>query len=64
MYDPDIIREETGLSKESLLFLVTAKSFINAYTVSNEDANFAPIIWVDKKSAALLLGFSFFNHTT
>lgn len=59
MYDPYLIREETGCSKELLLSLVTAKSLINAYRVMNPDANFAPVIWVDKTSAALLLRFPF-----
>lgn len=44
MYDPNLIREETGLSKEELLSLVMAKSIVNAYMVSNEDANFTAII--------------------
>ena len=59
MYDPYLIREETGCSKGLLLSLVTAKSLINAYRVINPDANFAPVIWVDKSSAALLLRFPF-----
>ncbi|MCK4791060.1 MAG: hypothetical protein KAV87_45425 [Desulfobacteraceae bacterium] len=59
MYDPYLIREETGCSKALLLSLVTAKSLINAYRVMNPDANFAPVIWVDKSSAALLLRFPF-----
>ena len=59
MYDPNLIREETGLSKELLLSLVMAKSLMNTYRVFNENANFTPIIRVDKDSAALLLRFSF-----
>ena len=59
MYDPNLIREETGLSKEALLSLVMAKSLLNTYRVFNENATFTPIIWVDKNSAALLLRFRF-----
>ena len=59
MYDPNLIREETGCSKGLLFSLVMAKSLINTYRVLNLDANFAPVIWVDKSSAALLLRFPF-----
>lgn len=58
-YDPNLIRQETGWSKELMLSLVMAKSVMNTYRIFNEDTNYAPIIWVDKKSAALLLRFSF-----
>ncbi len=59
MYDPNLIREETGCSKELLLSLVAAKSLLNTYRTMNPDATFAPMIWVDKNSAALLFHFSF-----
>jgi hypothetical protein len=59
MYDPNLIREEAGLSKGALLSLVTAKSVMNTYRVINPDATFFPMIWVDKKSAAFLIGFNF-----
>jgi hypothetical protein len=59
MYDPNLIREEAGLSKGALLSLVTAKSVMNTYRVMNPDATFFPMIWVDKKSAAFLIGFNF-----
>jgi len=59
MYDPNLIREETGLSKELLLSLVMAKSLMNTYRVFNENANFTPIIRVDKDSAAFMLRFEF-----
>jgi hypothetical protein len=58
-YDPNLIREETGLSKEVLLSLVMAKSFLNAYRVMNPDAKVVPMIWVDEESAALLLSIPF-----
>ncbi len=59
MYDPNLIREETGLSKELLLSLVMAKSLMNTYRVVNRDANFIPMIWVDKKTAAFVIRFHF-----
>jgi len=59
MYDPNLIRQETGLSKEVLLSLVMAKSFLNAYRVMNQDARVIPMIWIDKESAALLLRIPF-----
>ena len=59
MYDPNLIREETGLSKELLLSLVMAKSLMNTYRVFNENANFTPIIRVDKDSAAFMIRFEF-----
>lgn len=59
MYDPNLIREEIGCSKEVLLSLVMAKSLLNTYRVMNQDAKFVPMIWLDKKSAALLLRIPF-----
>jgi len=59
LYDPNIIREETSLSKEAFLGLVTAKSLLNAYRIVNEDARLFPMIWVDDKSAAFMIGFRF-----
>jgi len=59
LYDPNLIREETGLSKGALLSLVAVKTFINAYRVVNEDARLFPVIWVDDKSAAFMIGFRF-----
>jgi len=59
MYDPNLIREETGLSKEALLSVVMAKSLLNTYRVFNENAGFTPIIMVDKDSAAFVIRFSF-----
>lgn len=59
MYDPNLIREETGLSKEVLLSLVMARSLLNTYRVMNKDAKFVPMIWVDKESAALVFRIPF-----
>jgi hypothetical protein len=59
MYDPNLVREETGCSKEMLLSLVMAKSLLNTYRVMHPAANFSPMIWVDKQSAALLFRLSF-----
>lgn len=59
MYDPNLVRDETGCSKEVLLSLVLGKTLLNAYRVANPDVNFAPEVWVDNRSAALLLRFPF-----
>jgi hypothetical protein len=59
MYDPNLVRKETGCSKGLLLGLVLGKSLVNAYRVMHPEANFAPVIWLDNKSAALLLRFPF-----
>jgi len=59
IYDPNVIRAETGLSKEALLSLVTAKTLINTYRIIHKDAKFIPIIWLDKTSAAFMIRFSF-----
>ena len=58
-YDPNLIRKETGCSKETLLGMVAAKTFTNAYRVMNEDANFIPYISVDKHSALFMVQFHF-----
>jgi len=59
MYDPNLIREETGLSKGALLSLVTVKTLLNAYRVFNESATVTPMIVVDRKSASLVFCFRF-----
>lgn len=59
MFAPNIIRAETGYSKEMLLGLVTAKTLMNAYRIWNEDAKLIPFIRVDKNSAALMIRFNF-----
>jgi len=59
MYDPNLVRQETGLSKGAILTLVTAKSVMNTHRIMNPDATFFPMIWVDKKSAGFIIGFKF-----
>ena len=59
MYDPNLIREETGLSKGALLSIVAFKTLLNAYRIMDEDANFTPFVWTDKKSAGLAIRFYF-----
>jgi len=51
-YDPNIVRQETGLNKEMLLSLVMVKSLMNAYRVYNKDARFIPSVVVYKSSVA------------
>jgi len=58
-YDPNIIREESGCSKELLLSLVMARSLSNAYRIYKEDTNFIPMIMLDKTSASLVFRFDF-----
>jgi len=58
-YDPNSIREETGLSKEMMLSFVVAKALMNVYRVYNKDAKFIPMLRVDKTSAALVVRFDF-----
>jgi hypothetical protein len=59
MYDPNLIRAETGLSKEALVSLVAIKTLMNTYRVFNENASFTPMIRVDKVSAAFMISFEF-----
>lgn len=59
MYDPNLIRAESGLSKGTLLSLVAAKSLLNTYRVFNKDAKVFPVVAVTKEAAALMLGFRF-----
>ena len=58
-YDPNIIREETGISKGALLSIVGAKTMLNAYRIVDEEANFRPEIILDKKMVGLGLRFTF-----
>ncbi|MBW2107242.1 MAG: hypothetical protein JRI36_01070 [Deltaproteobacteria bacterium] len=59
MYDPNLIRKETGCSKGVLLSLVAGKTLLNAYRAINPKVTFAPEIWVDSTSAALLVRIPF-----
>ena len=59
MYDPTIIREETGLSREQLLSIVLAKTLLNTYRVFNKDFPLIPMIKTTRKSVALLLRYNF-----
>ncbi len=58
-YDPNIIRAETGLSKEMVLSLIAAKALMNAYRVYNKEAKFIPMVRVDRTSAALVIRYDF-----
>lgn len=59
MYDPNLIRAETGIGKEMLLGMVAAKTLVNVYRIWDEKANFIPILWTDKKTAAFMIRFIF-----
>jgi len=58
-YDPNLIRQEVGLSKEALLSLVALKALMNAYRVFHKDAGFIPMIGVNKTSAVFMVRFQF-----
>ena len=59
MYDPNIIREETGIGKEILLSFAAAKMLLNTYRIFDEDVPFVPVIEVDKHSVFFMLRFDF-----
>ncbi len=59
MCDQNIIRTETGCSKELMLSMAIAKTFLNAYRLMNEDANFTTMIEVDKSTAIFEVRFEF-----
>ena len=59
MYDPNIIREETGISKGTLLSFVTAKMLLNTYRIFDEDFPLIPSIEVDKKRVFFMLRYEF-----
>ena len=59
MYDPNIIRDETGCSKELLLGMVLTKTLVNAYRVYNEDFPIVPVIETTRSSAAFKLKYHF-----
>ena len=58
-YDPNMIREETGIGKEALLGVVLTKSLLNAYRVYNEDAKFMPMVTIDTRSVGLMVRYEF-----
>ena len=47
------------MSKELMLSFAVTKLLLNTYKVMNEDANFVPMIEVDKNSAMLAVRFTF-----
>jgi hypothetical protein len=59
MYDPTLIRQETGASKELILSLVLTKSLVNAYRVFNPECRWMPIIETDLTSARFMLSYHF-----
>ena len=60
LLDPNLIRAETGLSKEMLLSLVTAKTLLNTYRIINKDLNFCPMLLLDKDSATFAIRFEYY----
>ena len=59
MYDPNIVREETGINKGMLLSFAAAKMLLNTYRIFDEDFPFIPVIEVDKDSAFFMLRYNF-----
>jgi hypothetical protein len=59
MYDPNLIREETGIDKELLLGMVMTKAMINAYRFVSGDDRLTPEIRTDTHSAAFVLNYHF-----
>lgn len=59
MYDPTLIREQTGASKELILGLVLTKSLVNAYRVVNPECRWMPVIETDLTSARFMLSYRF-----
>jgi hypothetical protein len=58
-YDPNLIREESGCSKDVLLGMVLAQTVLNTYRIINKDANFVPYIMVDRDSASFMMRVNF-----
>jgi hypothetical protein len=58
-YDPNIIRNETGCSKELLMGMVLTKALVNGYRVYNAEARLIPEIRTDYHSAAFVLNYHF-----
>ncbi len=56
-HDPNLIREELGISKEMLLSFVLTKTLLNTYRIFNEDSSFTPYITVNKTSAIFMMKF-------
>jgi hypothetical protein len=59
MYDPNLIREETGISKELLLGMVLTKALVNTYRVFSGSDRLTPEIRTDTDSATFVLNFHF-----
>ncbi len=59
MYDPNLIREATGCSKEVLLSMVLSKALVNAYRIYDESFRLVPSIQTTKNSAALVFTLHF-----
>jgi hypothetical protein len=53
MYDPNIIRKETGMPKGMILSFATAKMILNTYRIFDEDFPLVPVIEVIKKGPFL-----------
>ena len=59
MYDPNLIRAETGMSKELLLGMVATKALVNSYRFFSGSDRITPEIRTDTQSAAFVLNYHF-----
>ncbi|MDJ0784992.1 MAG: hypothetical protein QNJ22_23700 [Desulfosarcinaceae bacterium] len=59
MYDPNLIREETGMSKELLLGMVATKALVNTYRLVSGSDRLTPEIRTDTHRAAFVLNYHF-----
>jgi hypothetical protein len=59
MYDPNLIRNETGINKELLLGMVVTKALVNSYRFISGSDRLTPEIRTDTHSAAFLLNYHF-----
>jgi len=59
MYDPNLVRQQAGISKEMLLSVVLTKTLLNAYRIFNVEDGVVPMLHADKHSVAFVLQFHF-----
>jgi hypothetical protein len=59
MYDPNLIRNETGISKEMPLGMVATKALVNGYRFISGSDRLTPEIRSDTHSAAFVLNYHF-----
>ncbi len=58
MYNPNLIRSETGCSKDTILGLAALKTLINTYRIFNEDTKIMPVLDIDRYTAYFKLRYN------